>query len=112
MLGFAGSLHIHPHVVDTEAVRIRYGHTIDVEVPLAAIASVSSGTRSPKGSSRAVQYEDGRLFVAVSGQANVHLDLREPVAFHLPGGIYAVTALSCWADDPASMVLRVRQCVR
>lgn len=41
------------------------------------------------------------LYIAVSGQVNVHLGLREESSADLPGGRYRFTKVSFWADDPA-----------
>jgi hypothetical protein len=108
MVGFLGSLHVHPHLVEPDGIRIRHAHTIDLFVPFTAIAAVSGGTRSPASSSRTVVFQDERLHIAVSGQVNVHLRLDEPMEFALPKGVYTTDRVSCWADDPRALIAAVR----
>lgn len=103
MFGYLAGLIVYPHLIDRHAVRIRNGHTIRVEVPASIIESVSGSTRSTPGS-RVVQIDEEdplHLYIAVSGQVNVHLGLREESSADLPGGRYRFTKVSFWADDPA-----------
>jgi hypothetical protein len=91
-------------------IRIRNGHTIRVGVPADAVESVSVATRSTTGS-RVVQLDEkdpSHLFIAVSGQVNVHLRLRDACNADLPGGRYHFRSLSFWADDPAAAHRAIR----
>lgn len=112
MVGFLGSLHVHPHLLDRDGLRIRNAHTVELFVPFAAIEAVTGGTRSPASSSRTVVFQDDCLHIAVSGQANVHLRLKQPMEFQLPRGRYVTSRVSCWADDPQALMAGVRAAVR
>ena len=113
MFGYLGGLIVYPHLIDSERVRVRNGHTIDAQVPIDVIAGVRTGTKSP-ASSRVVSVDEEdplHLYIAVSGQVNVHLDLNHPIHVQLPGGRYTVTTVSFWADDPRPAAHRLRELV-
>jgi hypothetical protein len=104
MFGYLAGLIVHPHLVEEQTVRIRNGHTIAVDVPVDVLASVSTSTRSTPGS-RVVQTDEKdplHLYIAVSGQVNVHLTLSEERTADLPGGRYRFTSVSFWADEPGA----------
>lgn len=113
MLGFLAGLIIYPHLIEPTRVRIRNGHTVEVIVPISSINDVRTQTKS-LATSRTIQCaedDDQHLFVAVSGQVNIHLALSEPLKAELPGGRYTFTWLSFWADDTTPAVSRLRELV-
>lgn len=119
MLGMLSAIRIHPHLVDDEGIRVRYGVTVDAAVPWDAVAAVHVREEDWPSSVRTVQWRDGdrasgRLAVAVGARTNLVLELRRPVAVPLHGlhgrRTHAVTELSLWVDDPreAAALLRRR----
>ena len=113
MFGFLAGQIVYPHLIEPDRLRVRNGHTIDAVVPISAIASVAQSTRSrPSSKTLTLAEEDPlHLYIAVSGQVNIHVSLTEPISLHLPRGRYTVTTLSFWADEPGSMVKRLRSAI-
>lgn len=46
MLGYLASVKVFPHLLAEDELRIRYGTTVDIAVPLEAIAEMTSQRRS------------------------------------------------------------------
>lgn len=110
MFGLLGGLIVHPHLVEPTRLRVRNGHTIDAVIPVERIAGVRSFVSSMP-TSRTVQVgvdDPDHLFIAVSGQVNVHVSLDEAIDVALPAGRYRVTAISFWADDSTAAVQAIK----
>ncbi len=103
MIGLLAALRVHPHIVDDDGIRIRYGFMVDVTVPWHAIASVRSRGRS-------VETAPGLLNIPVAKQTTVDIILREPLALdpRRTDG-QPVSEVRLFADDPAALVAQVRQ---
>lgn len=113
MFGYLGGLIVHPHLLEPDRLRVRNGHTVEVEVPLAAIQAATTSLRSMEAS-RVVQLDpddDRHLLIAMSSQVNVHVNLAEERAAMLPGGRYTFRRLSFWADDPDTVMHVLRQAI-
>lgn len=114
MLGLRAGVHVFPHLMDGDGVRIRNGTSADVHVPWAAIARVR-GRRGSVATGKTVVIErdgDGDAVVvnvAVMKLTRVELELHGPTALALPGGVVeGVTHVRLYADDPAAFVARAR----
>ncbi len=114
MFGYLAGLIVYPHLITQDRVIVRNGHTIRVEIPAEAIMLASTATRSTAGS-RVVQTDEKEplhLYIAVSGQVNVHLRLNRELSADLPGGRYRFTEVSFWADEPAVANRTIRTLLR
>lgn len=114
MLGLRAGVHVFPHLMDGEGVRVRYGASADIRVPWEAIARVR-GRRGSVVTGKTVVIErdgDGDLLavnVAVMKLTRVEIELHGPTALVLPGGVQeGVTHVRLYADDPAAFVARAR----
>lgn len=110
MFGFLAGQIVYPHLVEPERLRVRNGHTVDAVVPISAIDSVRTMVRS-RPSSKTITLDEKdptHLYIAVSGQVNVHVTMLEPISVDLPRGRYTVTTLSFWADEPGPALARLR----
>lgn len=114
MVGLLASLHQHPHLLGPTGLRLRYGGSIDVVVPWAAVESVRRRSRNLP-SSRGVQVDRGErgdaCLLVVNSQTNVEIRLREPVSLPLRRCPGPVVAIGCYADDPAGFVARAGELV-
>jgi hypothetical protein len=113
MLGYLGGLIVHPHLVEPDRLRIRSGHTVEVVVPITAISSASTYTRSVE-TSRVVQLDaedDQHVLITVSNQVNMHLVMTGTVTAQLPRGRYTFTQVSFWVDDPTTAVRGLRSLI-
>jgi hypothetical protein len=134
MVGLLAAIRIHPHLVDDERIRIRYGATVDVAVPWEAVSVVHLREADWPSSVRTLQWgpevgtevgtDEGsrtdrepstRLAVAVGARTNLVLELRRPVVVPIKGmlgsrGKRTVTEVSLWVDEPrqAAALLRRR----
>jgi hypothetical protein len=112
MIGLLAGLRSYPHLLDADTLRVRNGPMHDIAVPLAAIARVSSRESSLPSSMWVLQPEATdagvHLNVAVSGQVNVHVALRQPLRVVTRKGPMTITAISLWADEPRQLVARLR----
>jgi len=103
MFGLLAALRVHPHLVDDNGIRIRYGFMVDVMVPWHAIASVRSRGRG-------VEAAPGLLNIPVAKQTTVDIVLREPLMLDpRRAGGQPVTEVRLYADDPAVLVAQLRQ---
>lgn len=111
MIGFLAGLCSYPHLLDADTLRVRSGPMHDIAIPLAAIARVSSRESSLPSSMWVLQPETTdagvHLNVAVSGQVNVHVALRQPLPVTTRKGPMTITAISFWADEPRQLVARL-----
>jgi hypothetical protein len=115
MVGMLGALTTHPHLVDDAGLRLRNGFSLDLRVPWEAVASVSARSHDLPSSMRSVHVEETGhgevLAVGVSGRTNVLVRLREPTVFTTGRGQHVVTGVRLWADEPRTLVTRVRAAV-
>lgn len=113
MLGALAGLRVYPHLLGSDALRIRNGAMHDIAVPWDAIARVTTQDRSLPSSMWVLQpnrTERGtHLDVAVSGRVNVHLALREPRTVRTRKGEMVLTGVSLWADEPRDVAARIRR---
>ncbi len=112
MLGLRAGVHVFPHLMDGEGVRIRYGTSVDLRVPWEAVASVRGRRGSVATGKTVVVERDGDAVVvnvAVMKLTRVEIELHGPTAIALPGGVAeAVTHVRLYADDPAAFVACAR----
>jgi len=112
MLGILGALQVYPHLVEADGLRVRNGFALDVFVPWAAVATVTTQSHDLPSSMRSMQVEQSDrgdvLAVGVSGRTNVLLRLHEPTELTTARGAYVVTAVRLWADDNRALVARAR----
>ena len=107
MLGFAASMHVHPHLVTDTGLLVRNGHGPGLEVPWDDVVAVRSRERS-LDSGRARQYADGVLSIVVGSRTNVELTLARPVETTVRGEKVAATELHLFADDPRALSREIR----
>lgn len=99
MLGFAATNHVHPHLLVAEGLRLRSGHSVDVEVPWDAVERIGTRERSLERS-RTVQVHDGVLSVAVASRTNVDIRLSRPITVPVGKETAEVTEVRFFADQP------------
>jgi hypothetical protein len=115
MVGFLASLKVYPHLLSDATLRVRHGATVDIAIPLDAIASIVAQRRDLPSSIRTLQFRETKsgidLQVGVSGEVNVHAVLRHPMTVPTPKGDKEISELSFWVDDPRAFVARVRPAI-
>ena len=112
MIGFLAGMKVFPHLLDDDGLRVRQGPTIDIHIPLEAIASVTSRRGSvPTNRSVHVEHSDEGAFVdvAVLKQTKVVVVLEQPTTIELPSGREEVTELRFYVDDPRRFVAAARE---
>ena len=112
MIGMLASLRVHPHAVDDEGLRVRYGATADLRIPWWQIAAVRRRLRSHEGV-RAVRVSgsgaDRVLGVVISNQTNLEVVLLRPwPLLEARGDAGPVGVVRLFADDPGRLVTRLR----
>lgn len=111
MIGLLAGLRSYPHLLASDLLRVRNGPMHDIAIPLAAIAQVSSREKNLPSSMWVLQPETTdagvHLNVAMSGQVNVHVALRQPLRVATRKGSMTITAISLWADEPRQLVARL-----
>jgi hypothetical protein len=111
MLGLLASMKVFPHLLGDAGLRIRYGTTVDIELPWTAVASVTARRRSVSSGKHVVveRGEDGAVAsVPVLKQTRVDVVLHRPTAVELPDGAQAITELRLYADDARAFVAAAR----
>jgi len=113
MVGLLASMKVFPHLLDDSGLRIRYGTTADIRIPLEAVVDVTSRRRSVP-TSRHVQVDhtdDGTILnVAVLKQTKIDVKLHRPTTIELPNGTEAeITELRFYVDDPHAFVASARE---
>ncbi|MBL1104648.1 hypothetical protein JK361_08580 [Streptomyces sp. 5-8] len=99
VLGLHAACTVRPHVLTTDALRVRYGAHVDLRIPLTAITAVRRETRSTHGT------EADALDLAVGSQTTVTLELAEPVVHtSVLGRRRRVSVVRLYADDSGSLV--------
>lgn len=87
-----------PHVLSDNELRIRCGAFLDLRVPREQISSLRVARNYNE--TGMVRVRDGRLSVAVAGQTNVVVELREPIQVVRPlGGRAEVGTIRFFADE-------------
>ncbi|GAA0718179.1 PH domain-containing protein [Dactylosporangium roseum] len=102
MFGILAAYKVHLHVVDDRGIRLRHGFFIDVLIPWADIAAVRPGRKFLAGSGT-VQVEHDTVHIVVSGQTNMEIELRRPVAVSLKKVDGPVRRVRFYADDPEAL---------
>lgn len=108
MLGLLASLYVHPHVVDADGVRVRYGASVDVPIPWDAIDTIQVRRRDLPNS-RTVQIDGDAVSIGVSSQVNVRVTLSEPTEIPLPKGPETVHELNFYTEDPKALIAGARK---
>jgi hypothetical protein len=112
MLGLFASWRVYPHLLGSDRIRIRHGAGHDVHVPWSAVQSVTTRALNLDSSIWVLDLDerpDGvAVRVAVSGEVNVHLHLREPTPVRTAKGEVDAVEVSFLADDPREVVARIR----
>jgi len=109
MLGFTLGLQQRPHVLDDEALVLRFGPLREIAVPLAAVADVRAATTVDHP--RTLDVGDGRVVLAVLGESSVRVALHPGSTVLVDGRAADADQVVFFADDPRSVVrqLRARQ---
>jgi hypothetical protein len=115
MVGLLASLYVYPHLLGTTTLVVRHGASHRIVVPWDSVAAVSRRQQDLESTVWTLQPRqvDDRvdLQVGVSGQVNVHVELREPTTVSTAKGDMELVALSFFADDPRALVTRARALV-
>jgi hypothetical protein len=115
MIGLLASLYVYPHLLGATTLVVRNGASHRILVPWDRVASVSrrqQDLESTVWTLQPRQVDDGvDLQVGVSGQVNVHVQMREPTTVSTAKGDMELVALSFFADDPRALVTRARALV-
>ena len=113
MLGLLAGLRTRPHLISDSGLRVRNGAFVDIPLPWAAMASVTTKEVDLPSSIKGLQplvTEDGTdLRVGVSGQVNIQVRLREPLAVPTRAGELTVDRVSFWVDEPRQVATRIRE---
>ena len=108
MLGILASITVFPHVVRPSGLRVRYGLSLDVQLPWDVVTSVQRVTRIHAGQGT-VQLDGETLNVVMAGQTAVKVELARPVHVDLPRERTAeITTLHFHTDDAAGLVAAAR----
>ncbi|MDX3384460.1 hypothetical protein PV682_23775 [Streptomyces niveiscabiei] len=103
VLGSYASCVVRPHVLEADALRVRYGQ-VDVRLPYDRITGVRRETRFSHPEA------EGELSLPVGGQTSVTLELAEPVVHTgLLGRVREVTVVRLHADDADGVVREIRR---
>lgn len=112
MVGYAAAVYRHPHLLSADELRIRAGLSVDLPIPLEAIAAVRSGIRNHQ-SGKKIQYlhADGRTTVqfVVASQTNVQVVLREPLEVEINRRRVTVSEIHLFADRAATVARAIRE---
>lgn len=111
MVGLLAAYKVHTHLVEPAGLRLRNGFTLDITIPWEAISSVSVRERS-RERSRTVQLDETdagtTLNVVVASRTNIDLILQRPFTVTLPRGVQTVTTVRFFADEPRTLIKRMR----
>ncbi|MGC0332322.1 hypothetical protein RKD23_005312 [Streptomyces sp. SAI-170] len=99
VIGLHAASVVRPHLLEADALRVRYAAHVDLRIPLAAVSGVRRELRTSPGR------RAGELDVAVGHRTSVTLELAEPVT-HVTflGQRREVTVVRLHADDDALLV--------
>jgi hypothetical protein len=103
MLGYLASMRVFRHLLDDDGLRVRYGTTVDLGIPWAAVAGVTA--KRGRFDARTLQVEDGVAHVPVLKQTRVSVALERPIAVDAAGD---VSEVRFYVDDPRGFVVAAR----
>ena len=104
VLGLQAAAVTRPHVLSSDALRLRQAAHVDVLVPLDRIAAVRHELLFSH------EKREGELDLAVGSQTSVTLELTEPLDVpRLLGGARAVRVLRFHADEPRALLAALKQ---
>ena len=113
MVGLLASLYVFPHLLGPTALRVRGGASHSITIGWDAVAAVTRQQRDLESTVWTLQPRDTErgvdLQVGVSGQVNVHVQLREPTVVATAKGPMEIVELSFFADEPRSLVTQARK---
>ncbi|MFJ5778711.1 hypothetical protein [Streptomyces sp. NPDC093094] len=104
VVGLHAASVVRPHVLEADALRVRYAAHVDLRIPLAAVGSVRRELRTGR------ERTPGELDVAVGHQTSVTLELAEPVT-HVTflGRRREVRVVRLHADEPGLLAAALTQ---
>ncbi len=112
MVGLLASLYVYPHLLGRGMLRVRHGATHSISLPWDAILSVTHDRKDLDSSVWTLQPRETEhgvdLQVGVSGEVNVHAQLRLPTPVSTAKGPMDIVELSFFADDPRALVAEAR----
>lgn len=110
MLGLLVSVKIFPHLLGDDGLRVRYGATVEVVVPWAAISGASVRRGSFPSDARQLEHRGGApaFVLPILKQTKVDVELREPLELRLPDGPETISAVRLYAEDPPGLVAAIR----
>ncbi|MET8980510.1 hypothetical protein ABZX85_33380 [Streptomyces sp. NPDC004539] len=104
VLGLHASCVVRPHLLEADALRVRYAGQVDLRLPHDRIAGVRRETRFSHAEA------DGELNLAVGGQTSVTLELTDPVVHRgLLGRAREVRVVRFHADDADGVVQEIER---
>ncbi len=106
------SVRTHPHLLQPDGLRLRYGRFFDTAVPLASLraASLVRGVHAPKRSWGVVHDQSEAAFLPGSEEPNVVLTLEPSIAMgNLGDDLRPVRTLYLCVDNAARFVEAVRK---
>ena len=106
-----GSGPVRPHLVDGRRVVLRRGLTIDVVVPLDAIARVSAVRHNRTGAAT-VQVDDRTLSLVDNGGTCIEITLGAPLLVTLPRRTVEIDTVRAWVDEPRVMAMEIDRAIR
>lgn len=107
VLGFLAIRRVHPHVVDGNELRLRWGHETVLATPLKNIASAALQVNHAHTQPAIA---DERLILTQFQSTNVRLRFADPVVAHAPVSRrlrpdgFRTTEVDLFVDDPAAFV--------
>ncbi|WP_370616901.1 hypothetical protein [Mumia sp. Pv 4-285] len=113
MVGLLASMHVYPHLVTDQGIRVRSGPSFAVFVPWSAVTAAAKIDRDLPSTIRTIQIDESGTgtdaAVPVSGRVNVTLTLRDPMTVPTREGERSVDSVSLWVDEPRELVALARQ---
>lgn len=112
MVGYVATVYRLPHLLSADKLRIRAGLSVDVPIPLQAVAAVRSGMRNHQ-SGKKIQYRhaEGHTTVqfVVASQTNVQIVLCEPLEITVNRRRVTVSEIHLFADQAATLARSIRE---
>jgi hypothetical protein len=102
VLGVTAALVVHPHVVEPDRIRARFGFWDEVAVPRDAVHAVRAAGET--GGPRGLTVADGTARLSATGVTNVEVVFSRPLLVR--GN--AAYRLLLWADDPRAFASACR----
>lgn len=108
MFALLASLRVNPHTLDDHHLKLRFGASFQVTVPLDSIAHIRVQNHSlPEGKDiQTIDTPDGtHLHIAVAKQTNIDLDLNDQLTVTMPNGsTQQINRLSVYTDQPHALL--------